>query len=166
MATRLEATPQQLLERALRLPIQQRIDLAEGLFDSVDEEDPAALEAAWAEEIKRRVEEIDSGEAELIPADVVFARTRARLTQISDAEVQPQLEMTPEQLLERALQLPDQQRIAFADTLSDSVDEEDPAALEAAWSEEIKRRVEEIRDGTVETYSAEEVFAEMRARFG
>jgi putative addiction module component (TIGR02574 family) len=78
MATQLEATPEQLLERALRLPIQQRIELAEALFDSVDEEDPAALEAAWGEEIQQRIEEIRNGTVETIPADEVMAEMRAR----------------------------------------------------------------------------------------
>jgi putative addiction module component (TIGR02574 family) len=78
MATQLEATPEQLLEQALRLPIQQRIELAEALFDSVDEEDPAALEAAWAEEIKQRIEEIQNGTVETIPAEEVMAEMRAR----------------------------------------------------------------------------------------
>ena len=166
MATQLETTVEQLLERALQLPIQKRIELAEALSDSVDEEDPSVHDAAWGKEIERRVGEIDLGEAELIPADVVFARVRERLKQISDAPRRPQLEMTFEQLLERTLQLPIQRRTEFAETVFDSAHEEDPAALEAAWGEEIKRRVDEIRNGTVETYSAEEVFAEMRARFG
>jgi putative addiction module component (TIGR02574 family) len=79
--------------------------------------------------------------------------------------------MTWEELLEKALQLPseEQEKIARAlyENLADEEDEdEDPAEVEAAWAEEIQRRVEEIRNGTVETIPADEVFAEMRARFG
>lgn len=79
--------------------------------------------------------------------------------------------MTWEQLLEKALQLPShqQEKIARAlyENLADEEDEdEDPAEVEAAWAEEIQRRVEEIRNGTVETIPADEVFAEMRARCG
>jgi putative addiction module component (TIGR02574 family) len=82
------------------------------------------------------------------------------------------LSMTWEQLLEKALQLPsaDQEQLARAlyENLADEDedDDEDPAEVEAAWAEEIERRVEEIRNGTVETIPADVVFAEMRARFG
>lgn len=80
------------------------------------------------------------------------------------------LSLTWEELLEKALLLPseEQEKIARAlyENLADEGDEEDPAEVEAAWAEEIKRRVEEIRNGTVETIPADEVFAEMRARFG
>ena len=34
------------------------------------------MEAAWDEEIKRRVAEIDNGTAKLIPAEEVFAEVR------------------------------------------------------------------------------------------
>jgi Putative addiction module component len=42
-----------------------------------DEED--GIEQAWAEEIERRVREVDSGEVELIPGDEVMAEMRALL---------------------------------------------------------------------------------------
>jgi putative addiction module component (TIGR02574 family) len=37
------------------------------------------IEAAWAEEIKRRLEEVESGTAKLIPAEEVFAEIRRLL---------------------------------------------------------------------------------------
>jgi hypothetical protein len=40
-------------------------------------------------------------------------------------------------------------------------DDESRADAEAAWAEEIKRRVDEIRNGTAETYALEDVLAEM-----
>lgn len=49
--------------------------------------------------------------------------------------------------------------------VADELDE-DPADVEAAWAEEIKRRVDEIRDGTAETYALEDVLAEMEERYG
>jgi putative addiction module component (TIGR02574 family) len=82
------------------------------------------------------------------------------------------LPTTWEQLLERALQLSSHERVKIAQALYESVaaeedDEvEDPAEVEAAWAEEIKQRIEEIQDGTVETIPADEVMAELRARFG
>lgn len=74
--------------------------------------------------------------------------------------------MTCEELLDRALQLPADEREKIARILYESLAEEEDDEDQAAWAEEIKQRVEEIRNGTVETIPAEEVFAEMRARFG
>ncbi|HEY0015896.1 MAG TPA: addiction module protein [Longimicrobium sp.] len=82
------------------------------------------------------------------------------------------LSTTWKQLLERALRLSPDERVKIAQALYESVaaeeddEDEDPAEGEAAWAEEIKQRIEEIRNGTVETIPAEEVMAEMRARFG
>ena len=36
----------------------------------------ASVDEAWAEEIKRRMEELDSGKVQAIPAEQVFARAR------------------------------------------------------------------------------------------
>lgn len=41
-------------------------------------DDSDDVEHAWAEEIQRRLAEVDAGTAELIPAEVVFAELRAR----------------------------------------------------------------------------------------
>lgn len=72
---------QELREQMMELPPHQRVELAYELFESVDEdeldEDPAAVEAAWADEIKRRVDEYDAGLVTGIPADEVFAKARA-----------------------------------------------------------------------------------------
>jgi len=37
------------------------------------------IESAWAEEVERRIEEIESGRAGLIPADESIARARAAI---------------------------------------------------------------------------------------
>jgi putative addiction module component (TIGR02574 family) len=79
--------------------------------------------------------------------------------------------MAWEELLEKALQLPsdEKERIARAlyENLADEEEEdEDPTEVEAAWAEEIQRRVEEIRNGTVETIPADEVMTELGARYG
>jgi len=55
--------------------------LAQRLIASLDDgadDDPAEVERAWEEEIRRRVAELDAGTAELIPADEVFAELRSR----------------------------------------------------------------------------------------
>jgi hypothetical protein len=52
------------------------------------------------------------------------------------------------------------------DNMTDDDLDEDPAEVEAAWDEEIKRRVDEIRNETGETYALEDVLAEMEERYG
>ena len=61
----------------LSLPRGERARLAERLIDSLDE-DPE-IEEAWAEEIKRRLDAIDRGEMEMIPAGDAVARARGRI---------------------------------------------------------------------------------------
>lgn len=41
-------------------------------------DDPAEVEAAWDEEIRRRLAELEAGTAELIPSDEVFLELRSR----------------------------------------------------------------------------------------
>ena len=70
---------EQVLQTALTLPPDDRVEIAESLILSLDEERAAEVEAAWAAEIKRRIESIDKGEVQLIPADEVMRQMRARL---------------------------------------------------------------------------------------
>lgn len=46
--------------------------------DDADDEDPAEIEAAWALEIQRRVDEVRSGEAKTYAAEDVIAAMRLR----------------------------------------------------------------------------------------
>ena len=71
----------QLEAEALELPLQDRAQLVQRLIASLDQDavdDPAEVERAWEEEIRRRLAELESGRAELIPADQVFAELRSR----------------------------------------------------------------------------------------
>ncbi len=65
----------ELSQKARGLSPAERVRLAEELLATVQETDEE-VEAAWDEEIKRRVAEIESGTARLIPAEEVFARIR------------------------------------------------------------------------------------------
>jgi putative addiction module component (TIGR02574 family) len=69
-------------EKALALPPEARAALATSLFESLDEE-PAneGVEAAWLEEIKCRIEDIDSGKVEMIP----YQEVRRLAALLSDA---------------------------------------------------------------------------------
>lgn len=62
---------------ARALPEDQRVRLANSLYESVSDEEQASeaeIEAAWGDEIKRRLDEIDSGAVELIPGEEVMGR--------------------------------------------------------------------------------------------
>ncbi len=65
----------ELSRKARALPPEDRVRLAEELLATIQEADPD-VEAAWDAEIKRRIAEINSGTAKLIPAEEVFAEVR------------------------------------------------------------------------------------------
>jgi putative addiction module component (TIGR02574 family) len=47
--------------------------------DTVVEDDHAEVDAAWRSEIRRRIDDIESGKVKLLDADEVHAQIRARL---------------------------------------------------------------------------------------
>jgi putative addiction module component (TIGR02574 family) len=57
----------ELLRRALHLPEAARAALADSLWESLDHEVDEDAEDAWRQEIRRRLQEIDSGAVKLIP---------------------------------------------------------------------------------------------------
>ena len=59
--------------------------------------------------------------------------------------------MDPKQLLAEALQLPPEERAALAGELIQSLDSEVDGDDEAAWSAEIRRRVERLDAGLANT---------------
>jgi len=64
-----------VLEEALKLPIEARAAIAGSLIESLDEEVDENVEQAWAEEITRRVQDLDSGKAKTIP----WSKARRRI---------------------------------------------------------------------------------------
>jgi len=70
-----QMTPQvsEVLEKALALSTQDRGLLIDRLIKSLDDE-PAddGVEQAWADEIKSRVDDIESGKVEMIPGEQVL----------------------------------------------------------------------------------------------
>jgi putative addiction module component (TIGR02574 family) len=73
---------EELLDRALQLPADARAELAGRLLRSLDEEQEdfaSAVEydAAWSEELRRRIEQIDDGTVEAIPWDEARRRIGA-----------------------------------------------------------------------------------------
>jgi putative addiction module component (TIGR02574 family) len=77
-------------------------------------------------------------------------------------------QMTPQvsELLQKALELSTQERGLLAARLIDSLDDE-PAeeGVEAAWGDEIKHRVDDIRSGRVKTIPGEQVLRELAEEF-
>jgi putative addiction module component (TIGR02574 family) len=65
---------EELLKLALDLPEAERADMAARLIQSLDSEMDEDVEAAWSEEIHRRIAAIDSGEERLLDWDEVRAR--------------------------------------------------------------------------------------------
>jgi len=65
------------IEKSARLLTpEERARLAEAMTESRREAMSPDVEAAWEAEIRRRVEAYERGEATLIPAEDVFAKTR------------------------------------------------------------------------------------------
>ena len=63
--------------QALKLTAEERAQLADRLITSLFEDHE--IESAWAAEVERRIEEIESGRAKLIPAADSIARARAAI---------------------------------------------------------------------------------------
>jgi Putative addiction module component len=127
-----------LRRHLMDLPLEARAELAYEVLDSMADEDlelsADEAEAAWADEIRRRVEEIRNGGA-------VTDELAALLAELDRFDVEPAEEEA------------DRDGPGFEPT------------VEEAWDEEIRYRVEEIRDGTAATYAAEDVFTALHLRF-
>jgi hypothetical protein len=70
---------QEILEEARQLPPEDVDWIVESLLIKDKSPADAQIEAAWDSEIKRRLDEIDSGAVEMIPLEDVLARMDARL---------------------------------------------------------------------------------------
>lgn len=69
----------ELLQKALALSEQERAELASTLIDSLDPITDDNVEAAWQEEISRRIEDLRSGKAKTVPWETVYKEVRAIL---------------------------------------------------------------------------------------
>ena len=71
-------TKEQLLAEAMALDVKERESLAEELLLTVDDGTREEVDAAWAEEIQRRIAEYERGEVKAIPGDQVLRELRGR----------------------------------------------------------------------------------------
>lgn len=62
---------------ALKLSPEERVLLADHLLASVGT--PSDVEEAWAEEVDRRLSEVESGAVTLVPAETAIQRARQAL---------------------------------------------------------------------------------------
>jgi putative addiction module component (TIGR02574 family) len=63
--------------QALQLSADEKVRLADRLIASIFEDHD--IESAWAEEVERRIAEIEGGRSELVPAAESVARARASI---------------------------------------------------------------------------------------
>jgi putative addiction module component (TIGR02574 family) len=69
-----------------------------------------------------------------------------------------------DEILSAALALSPGARAMLADHLLESLNRENQKRIDAVWAEEAERRMQEIRDGKVQTIDGEQVMSELRAR--
>lgn len=128
------------MEAIKRLSVPERVQLVQDIWDTLrPNADELLLTEEQKEVIDRRLAEHRADPDSAIPWREVKAR-------LEDA----------------ALDLPSEERADLAQRLLASLDR-DPE-VEAAWDEEIRRRLADLEAGRVKSISAEEVFAEIRRR--
>jgi putative addiction module component (TIGR02574 family) len=70
----------ELLAQALELEESERAEIAGSLLQSLEPSPSSDVETAWREEVRKRLAELDSGEAETIPWETVRDELLARLS--------------------------------------------------------------------------------------
>ena len=74
----MSAALEEITEKALKLPGQERLALANRLLSNDENADTLEVEAAWEEEILARIEAIDNGSAVGVPYEEVQRAVRDR----------------------------------------------------------------------------------------
>jgi len=70
------ATSEEIFRDAVALPPDVRAELTERLIASLAEDISPEITSAQLAEVRRRIAQVESGDAELIPGDEVLARVR------------------------------------------------------------------------------------------
>ena len=66
-------------QTVLQVPVQQRAELARKLLQSLDDQDQDEIAQSWNAVATRRAAELDSGRADVVPAEEVNRAARALL---------------------------------------------------------------------------------------
>ncbi|MEA3358163.1 MAG: addiction module protein [Thermodesulfobacteriota bacterium] len=72
------AIPDRVIEEALSLPADIRMNLVEKLITSLNLPIDEDIERLWAEEAEHRISKIEAGEDSLVPGEEVFSKIRAK----------------------------------------------------------------------------------------
>ena len=70
---------EQLTADAMKLPLRERVQLAQRLVSTIDDEVVSDAEALWFAEAERRLEEVRSGKVQGINSDEAFRTAREAL---------------------------------------------------------------------------------------
>jgi putative addiction module component (TIGR02574 family) len=69
----------ELRDELLHLSAEERQELADELYESLDDSRDPEWERAWAAEIERRAQDVADGRVELLDADAVHAELHSEL---------------------------------------------------------------------------------------
>jgi putative addiction module component (TIGR02574 family) len=72
------AMPDRVIEEALSLPADIRLNLVEKLITSLNLPIDEDINRLWAEEAERRISQIEAGEVRLVSGEEVFSKIRAK----------------------------------------------------------------------------------------
>ncbi|HLG14077.1 MAG TPA: addiction module protein [Blastocatellia bacterium] len=74
------ATPyDEIIADAMKLPLRDRVRLAQELASSLDDEIETGVDALWFAEAERRLEELRSGKAQGVDSEEAFQNARKAL---------------------------------------------------------------------------------------
>lgn len=76
----MELALSEITDKALSLPIDDRVALAQRLWDSIEGFIDPEIEDAWLKETEKRLKEIEEGKVECIPAEEAMKRAKASLS--------------------------------------------------------------------------------------
>lgn len=72
------AITDRVIEEALSLPADIRLNLVEKLITSLNLPIDEDIDRLWAEEAERRISQIEAGEVKLVSGEDVFSKIRAK----------------------------------------------------------------------------------------
>ena len=75
------ATPEEIFNDAVALPVDIRTELTERLIASLAEDTSSEITNAQLAEVRRRIAQVEAGEVALIPGDDVLVRVRKLLAE-------------------------------------------------------------------------------------
>lgn len=119
---------------ALRLPLDEGTELIERLVIAHESFDETM--ASWDTEISRRIEEFDSGRAELIPMEVTLAKLRTVIASASTI-APPRIPEGVDEIEDHALDLPNHDFYLLLTSLEAAL----PVEVDPAWRADIQRRI-------------------------